>query len=230
MSTGGRRVVFVAMSGGAILGVPLLLLQSGVPQLGAGPLRTGAHVEAAAARPAGDRPAAHAPGWQLTRFHGGGDGSGTTGTTAPTSATIAGAVTTSTDPPVPTTTTTLTSAAPAVVDRAASATTTTAPPTTTTTAPPARVATVAQSAPVAADSEQGLATWYAAAAPGSCASPTLPFGTVVTVTNLASGARTSCVIDDREAANPGRVVDMSPSGFSEIAALSEGVVTVSVSW
>jgi rare lipoprotein A (peptidoglycan hydrolase) len=76
----------------------------------------------------------------------------------------------------------------------------------------------------------GAATWYGAASPGSCASPSLPFGTVLTVTNVATGSRTTCVVDDREADNPGRVVDMSPSGFSQIAALSEGVVTVSVSW
>jgi rare lipoprotein A (peptidoglycan hydrolase) len=47
---------------------------------------------------------------------------------------------------------------------------------------------------------------------------------------VATGSRTTCVVDDREADNPGRVVDMSPSGVSQIAALSEGVVTVSVSW
>ena len=55
------------------------------------------------------------------------------------------------------------------------------------------------------------------AAPGMCASPTLPFGTVLTVTNNATGASTTCTVDDRESAGYPRVVDMSPEGFAEIA-------------
>jgi rare lipoprotein A (peptidoglycan hydrolase) len=63
-----------------------------------------------------------------------------------------------------------------------------------------------------------------------CASPTLSFGTVLTVTNNATGASTRCTVDDREASNPGRVVDLSYSGFSQIANPSQGVVAVTVSW
>ena len=63
-----------------------------------------------------------------------------------------------------------------------------------------------------------------------CASPTLPFGTVVTVVNSATGASTVCTVDDREAAGYPRVVDLSPEGFSRIADLGQGVVDVTISW
>jgi rare lipoprotein A len=83
---------------------------------------------------------------------------------------------------------------------------------------------------VAANNEVGEATWYSAAPSGTCASPTLPFGTVVTVVNNATGASTSCTVDDREGAGYPRVVDLSPEGFSQIADLGQGVVDVTISW
>ena len=98
-------------------------------------------------------------------------------------------------------------------------TTTTVPPTTTTTAPPPP-----------AHSEVGDATWYAEAPDGYCASPTLPFGTVLTVVNNATGASTVCTVDDREGAGYPRVVDLSPEGFSQIAPTGQGVVQVTISW
>ncbi len=63
-----------------------------------------------------------------------------------------------------------------------------------------------------------------------CASPTLAFGTEITVVNNATGASTVCTVDDREAAGYPRVVDMSPEGFSQIANLGQGVVSVTISW
>ncbi len=74
----------------------------------------------------------------------------------------------------------------------------------------------------------GQATWYGASA-GTCASPYLPFGTRLTVTNDANGASTTCVVDDREA-DTSRVVDLAPATFSQIAPLSEGVITVTLTW
>ena len=133
----------------------------------------------------------------------------------------------------PATTTTTTAPAP---------TTTTAPPTTTTTAPPLPPTTTTTTAPpppptttttaptAATNSEVGDATWYSEAPSGMCASPTLPFGTVLTVVNDATGASTVCTVDDREAAGYPRVVDMSPEGFSQIADLGQGVVDVTISW
>jgi rare lipoprotein A len=76
----------------------------------------------------------------------------------------------------------------------------------------------------------GDATWYAAAPAGYCASPTLPFGTVLTVVNNATDDSTVCTVDDREEAGYPRVVDLSPEGFSQIADTNRGVVEVTISW
>jgi len=75
----------------------------------------------------------------------------------------------------------------------------------------------------------GLASWYGSPA-GTCASPSLAFGTVLTVTDVSTGASTRCTVDHREAHNPGRVVDLSPATFSELASLSVGVIEVRISW
>ncbi|HEY1446401.1 MAG TPA: septal ring lytic transglycosylase RlpA family protein [Acidimicrobiales bacterium] len=117
-------------------------------------------------------------------------------------------------------------------------TTTTLPPTTTTTAPrpvttttlPPPPTTTTTTRPTPTNSEVGDATWYAAAPAGYCASPTLPFGTVLTVVNNATGATTVCTVDDREGAGYPRVVDLSPEGFDQIADTSQGVVQVTISW
>jgi rare lipoprotein A (peptidoglycan hydrolase) len=131
---------------------------------------------------------------------------------------------TPTTTPAPTPTTTPTTAAP-VVSHAEVA------PTTTPTTQPAPVTpTTVVTASGPAYSENGEATWYSEAPPGMCASPTLPFGTVLTVRNDATGATTSCTVDDREESPYPRVVDMSYSGFSQIADPSQGVVDVTISW
>ena len=133
--------------------------------------------------------------------------------------------------PAPTTTTTTTSptaappvATPAPVTAAPSAPVRVAAPTPTTT-PPAPVTTTTK--PMA--SASGLATWYAWRT-GQCASPWLPMGTTVFVRNVATGATASCVVTDREASNPGRVIDLDTSVFSAIAPQSAGAVSVTVSW
>jgi hypothetical protein len=75
----------------------------------------------------------------------------------------------------------------------------------------------------------GGASWYRSLA-GTCASPTLAFGTVVTVTDLSTGASVHCTVDDREAHNPGRVIDLSPATFSQLARLTVGVIEVRLTW
>jgi rare lipoprotein A (peptidoglycan hydrolase) len=108
-------------------------------------------------------------------------------------------------------------------------TTTAAPPTTTTTERPAVVTTTTtQAGPT--DTATGLATWYAAAPTGYCASTSLPFGTVLTITDDATGGVITCKVDDRETAGPPHLVDLSPAGFSALAPLSQGVITVTVTW
>ncbi len=199
-STGGRRLGVAAVICGALFGAPLLLLHSNAA--------TASRSEAAAhvghgAHKAVVYPASHLDTVNLPSHLVAyhAPGSTTSTTAAPTTTTL----------PAPPTTTTLP-----------------APPTTTTTPPTTTTTTTTRPAPT--NSEVGDATWYAAAPDGYCASPTLPFGTVLTVVNDGTGATTVCTVDDREAAGYPRVVDLSPEGFDEIADTSEGVVQVTISW
>jgi rare lipoprotein A (peptidoglycan hydrolase) len=129
------------------------------------------------------------------------------------------AIATTTTPPPPTTVPTTT---PPTTERPAVATT-------TTTERPA-VATTTTTAAGPTNTATGLATWYAAAPAGYCASTSLPFGTVLTITDDATGGVITCVVDDRETAGPPHLVDLSPEGFSSLAPLSQGVITVTVTW
>jgi hypothetical protein len=103
--------------------------------------------------------------------------------------------------------------------------TTTVPPTSTTT-----TTTTTRPAPQvgAGVQSRGDVTYYDHPA-GRCASPWLPFGTVVTVTNPDNGATVTCVVDDREA-DTARSIDLSTSTFAAIAPLSQGVVYAILHW
>ncbi|PIR55025.1 hypothetical protein COU74_04810 [Candidatus Peregrinibacteria bacterium CG10_big_fil_rev_8_21_14_0_10_36_19] len=86
----------------------------------------------------------------------------------------------------------------------------------------------------------GKATYYGAAAHGrntasgetfdkdalTAAHKTLPFGTIVEVTNLANGKSIQVKITDRGPYGPGRVIDLSSGAFKELAPLSQGVMYV----
>ena len=77
----------------------------------------------------------------------------------------------------------------------------------------------------------GEASWYGFA-PGdglTAAHPWLPFGTVVTVLNLANGRTVQVVINDRGPFG-GRIIDLSDQAFARIAPLSQGVCQVRLSW
>ena len=81
------------------------------------------------------------------------------------------------------------------------------------------------------DIQVGDASWYSFA-PGSgftAAHPWLPFGTVVTVTNVANGKSVQVVINDRGPFG-GRIIDLSDEAFARIAPLSQGVCRVRLSW
>jgi uncharacterized protein YabE (DUF348 family) len=80
-------------------------------------------------------------------------------------------------------------------------------------------------------SEVGEASWYSFA-PGSgftAAHPWLPYGTIVTVTDLANGKSVKVVINDRGPFG-GRVIDLSPEAFKALAPLSVGVIRVRLTW
>jgi hypothetical protein len=104
-------------------------------------------------------------------------------------------------------------------------TTTTTEPSTTTTAPAAAPAVVLAGE---SDPSQGDVTYYDHPA-GRCASPRLPFGTVVTITNPANGATVTCVVDDREA-DTARSIDLATATFAELAPLSQGVIYANLRW
>ena len=74
----------------------------------------------------------------------------------------------------------------------------------------------------------GSVTYYDHPA-GRCASPWLPFGTVVQVTNPANGATVTCMVDDREA-DTARSIDLATATFAQIAPLWQGVVDARLIW
>lgn len=88
--------------------------------------------------------------------------------------------------------------------------------------------------------EFGKATFYGSAVQGhgtasgetfdmnamTAAHKTLPFGTIVEVTNLSNGKSVQVKITDRGPYGPGRVLDLTSAAFSEIAWLGTGVINV----
>ena len=79
-----------------------------------------------------------------------------------------------------------------------------------------------------ATSQRGEASWYDPPWGGfTAAHPWLPFGTRVTVTDLATGRSVTVVIDDRGPFGSGRVIDLSPEAFAQLEPLGRGVLTSS---
>lgn len=78
-------------------------------------------------------------------------------------------------------------------------------------------------------SENGKATWYDAEGL-TAAHKTLPFGTVVRVTNLANGKSVNVVIRDRGPYGDGRIIDLSAHAFGRIARLGTGIIRVTIRW
>ena len=128
--------------------------------------------------------------------------------------------------------------------RAATATTAKPKPTTTTTAKPRPAPTTTTAKPPAGDSggssgasgntQSGKASWYRAdyhaQSPNACAHRTLAKGTVVRITNTANGRTASCTVMDRGPYVDGRIIDLSPHTFSQLADLDEGVIPVRIDW
>jgi rare lipoprotein A (peptidoglycan hydrolase) len=75
----------------------------------------------------------------------------------------------------------------------------------------------------------GEASWYQAA-PGTCAHPTLPFGTVVTILDVANGHTATCTVDDRGPYEGGRIIDLSYDVFEQLAPAGLGIIDVRLSW
>lgn len=62
----------------------------------------------------------------------------------------------------------------------------------------------------------------------TAAHKTLPFGTIVRVTNIKTGKSVEVKINDRGPFIKGRVIDLSPKAFKKIAAISQGVISVKI--
>jgi uncharacterized protein YabE (DUF348 family) len=79
--------------------------------------------------------------------------------------------------------------------------------------------------------QTGVATWYDPPWSGfSAAHPWLPFGTSVTVTDAASGRSVTVVVNDRGPFSPGRIIDLSPEAFEQLAPLGRGILDVHITW
>jgi len=128
------------------------------------------------------------------------------------------------------------------------ATTTTLPPTTTTvvrrkvvtkavpkpvvrktTATTAKPRATSGTSTVSGRSETGKASWYDHD-PGICAHKSLPFGTVVTVTDVDNGHSVQCTVGDRGPYVQGWVIDLNPREFNQLAPQSSGVLNVRLTW
>lgn len=84
----------------------------------------------------------------------------------------------------------------------------------------------------APDSQEGKASWYdhPGSDPMTAAHRTLPFGTMVTVTNLENGKTVTVRINDRGPFVEGRIIDLNRPAFRQIAPTSAGVLRVRISW
>ena len=155
----------------------------------------------------------------------------TTTTVAVAAAAPAPETTTTTEHVHPTTTTTHVHPTTTTTHVHRSTTTTVKPTTTSTTARPTTTTTTAPApAPAASGSSaEGPASWYEASG-DVCAHRTLPFGTIVRVTNLGNGKQVSCRVGDRGPYTGGRIIDLSRDGFAAIAALETGVIQVRIEW
>ena len=79
-------------------------------------------------------------------------------------------------------------------------------------------------------SQVGEASWYDTPWDGlTAAHPWLPFGTHVTVTNVATGESVVVVINDRGPFG-GRIIDLADEAFAVLAPLGQGVMQVHLHW
>ncbi len=88
---------------------------------------------------------------------------------------------------------------------------------------------VVGTAPIGGSGHQtGIATWYATLyQPGTCAHLSLPFGTMVRVTDTETGAAAVCRVADRgPEAWTGNIIDLSPDVFEQLGSLSTGELHV----
>ncbi|MCB9944973.1 MAG: septal ring lytic transglycosylase RlpA family protein [Geminicoccaceae bacterium] len=96
--------------------------------------------------------------------------------------------------------------------------------------------------PVARHVESGSASWYGSEFEGqptasgeifdpsrlTAAHPVLPFGTIVTVTNLANGRKVRVRVNDRGPFVPRRIIDLSAAAARKLGYEKNGVTRVRI--
>jgi len=84
--------------------------------------------------------------------------------------------------------------------------------------------------PAVTHTQYGESSWYKCSG-DYAAHLSLPFGTVVTVTNLDNGRTVTVVINDRGPYGiADRIIDLCSTAFAQIAPLAQGVARVKISW
>jgi rare lipoprotein A len=92
--------------------------------------------------------------------------------------------------------------------------------------------------------EEGIASYYADKYEGrptasgeifrqgllTAAHKTLPFGTMVTVTNLKNGKKVRVKINDRGSFVAGRIIDLTSRGAKELDFIRDGIVNVKIEY
>jgi hypothetical protein len=80
-------------------------------------------------------------------------------------------------------------------------------------------------------SARGGASWYASPfGSDSCASRSLPRGTIVSIVNLDNGRSATCRVADYGPVARARVLDLDNDVFRRLSPLGIGVIPVSISW
>jgi uncharacterized protein YabE (DUF348 family) len=77
--------------------------------------------------------------------------------------------------------------------------------------------------------QTGVASWYHRTGMVA-AHQSLPFGTQVKVTNLATGRSVVVVINDRGPFIGGRIIDLSDDAYAQLAHLGSGTISVRIAW
>ncbi|MFN2607478.1 MAG: septal ring lytic transglycosylase RlpA family protein [Acidimicrobiales bacterium] len=85
------------------------------------------------------------------------------------------------------------------------------------------------SPPPAGHHAAGVASWFAFTK-GTCASRTIPRGTVVTVTRPATGASVTCKVADWGPGDTNRIIDLSPDVFAALSNPGTGLLDVRLAW
>jgi uncharacterized protein YabE (DUF348 family) len=79
--------------------------------------------------------------------------------------------------------------------------------------------------------QEGLASWYDPPWSGlTAAHPSIPMGTYVTVTEVATSRSVRVLIDDRGPFAEGKIIDLSPEAFAALQPLGRGVLQVRIDW